>query len=233
MTVPATVESSVIKTFNQGPQKHYLLNSSELFYPTDYIVMDSPVYDIRSVVINSGIVGGQSSFNPEGIESHAIRDTTDNDYFYQIWHLAHIDTKHSRTNVISIIVSLGDIGMSPSGDIEDTNRALDTDTKTTIYVQVYRAWSLPVTIPLTQANMDGWWHSITHAFHAAMHIWNEVKPWVGVARTVIPILISMSDDQAGLGLKVLVMNLLLAMQLRPLRLPLIRIPIHRSLSLMR
>ena len=191
----------VEKMFVQGPNKHYLLNSSTLFLPTDSLAMNSPVYDARTVIINSGVVGGLDSSIPSGIESRAIKDTNDADYFYQIWHFSHIDDKHSRTNVVTIIVSLGNIGISPSGDMEDTNRRLDTSVSPQVYIQLYRTWSIPTVIPLTQSNMDGWWHSITHVFHTAMHIWNEVKPWIGVARTVIPILVSLDDAQPGLGLK--------------------------------
>jgi len=199
--VSSSASSSVEKLFVQGPQKHYLLNSSTLFLPTDYLSMNIPIYDARTVVIKSGVVGGQDSLVPEGVVSRAFRDTNDGDFFYQIWHFAHIDDKHHRTNVVSIIVSLGDIDISPSGDIEDTNRQLLSSTDSNVYVQVYRTWSVPSTIPLTQANIDGWWHSITHAFHTAVHIWNEVRPWIGVARTVIPILVSLDDTQSGLGLK--------------------------------
>ena len=177
------------------------MNSSTLFLPTDSLTMNSPVYDARTVVINSGVIGGLDSLIPAGIESRAIKDTNDADYFYQIWHFAHIDDKRSRTNVVTIIVSLGDIGISPSGDMEDEVRRLDATASKQVYVQLYRTWSIPSILPLTQANMDGWWHSITHAFHTAMHIWNEVKPWIGVARTVIPILVSLDDAQPGLGLK--------------------------------
>jgi hypothetical protein len=189
------------KQFIQGPQNHYLLNSSTLFLPTDSLMMNSPVYDARTVVINSGVIGGLDSFIPAGIESRAFKDTNDGEYLYQIWHFAHIDDNHSRTNVVTIIVSLGNIGISPSGDMEDTVRRLDASVSKQVYVQVYRTWSIPSVIPLTQANMDGWWHSITHAFHTVMHIWNEVRPWIGVARTVIPILVSLDDTQPGLGLK--------------------------------
>lgn len=189
------------KMFGQGPHNHYLLNSSTLFLPTDSLTMNSPVYDARTVVINSGVVGGLDSFIPAGIESRAFKDTNDGEYFYQVWHFAHIDDKHSRTNVVTLIVSLGNIGISPSGDMEDAIRRLDASVSTQVYVQVYRTWSIPSVLPLTQANMDGWWHSITHIFHTAMHIWNEVKPWIGVARTVIPILVSLDDTQPGLGLK--------------------------------
>lgn len=193
--------SYVEKLFVQGPHKQYLLNSSTLFLPTDYLSMNIPIYDARTVVINSGTIGGLDSLVPDGVVSRAFKDTNDGDFFYQIWHFAHIDDKHHRTNVVSIIVSLGDIDISPSGDIEDTNRQLLSSTDSIVYVQVYRTWSVPSTIPLTQVNIDGWWHSITHAFHTAVHIWNEVKPWIGIARTVIPILVSLDDTQSGLGLK--------------------------------
>ena len=197
----ATLPQPIEKLFSQGPQNHYLMNSSTLFLPTDYITMTSPVSDARSVVLTSGMVGGLDSYNAAGVESRAFRDSNDGDFFYQMWHLAHIDDKHHRTNVVTIIISLGNIGVSPSGDIEDTNRMLDTDPTPKVYVQVYRAWSVPVTVPLTQTNIDGWWHSITHAFHTVMHIWHEVQPWIGVARTVYPILVSLDDTQSGLGLK--------------------------------
>ena len=203
----SSVKSSVTsaeKIFVQGPQNNYLLNSSSLFLPTDFLTMNKPVSDVRSVVVNTGLVGGLNSLVPSGVESHAFKDSYDGDYFYQMWHLAHIDEKHQRTNVVTIIVSLGGIEVSPSGDIEDKRRKLDSSSVPKVYVQVYRAWSVPVTLPLTQANMDGWWHSITHAFHTVMHIYNEIKPWIGIARTVVPILISMSDTQSGLGLKSIV-----------------------------
>ena len=193
--------TSTEKIFVQGPQNNYLLNSSSLFLPTDFLTMNKPVSDVRSVVLNTGLVGGLNSLVPSGVESHAFKDSYDGDYFYQMWHLAHIDEKHQRTNVVTVIVSLGGIEVSPSGDIEDNRRKLDSSSVPKVYVQVYRAWSVPVTLPLSQANMDGWWHSITHAFHTVMHIYNEIKPWIGIARTVVPILISMSDTQSGLGLK--------------------------------
>ena len=196
-----TSVTSTEKIFIQGPQNNYLLNSSSLFLPTDFLTMNKPVSDVRSVVLNTGLVGGLNSLVPSGVESHAFKDSYDGDYFYQMWHLAHIDEKHQRTNVVTVIVSLGGIEVSPSGDIEDNRRKLDSSSVPKVYVQVYRAWSVPVTLPLTQANMDGWWHSITHAFHTVMHIYNEIKPWIGIARTVVPILISMSDTQSGLGLK--------------------------------
>ena len=189
------------KLFIQGPNKQYLMNSSTFFLPTDSLTMNIPVYDARTVVINSGVIGGLDSLIPSGIESRAFKDTNDADYFYQIWHFAHIDDKHSRTNVVTMIVSIGNIGISPSGDMEDEVRRLDTTGSPQVYVQLYRTWSIPSVLPLTQTNMDGWWHSITHVFHTAMHIWNEVKPWIGVARTVIPILVSLDDAQPGLGLK--------------------------------
>jgi hypothetical protein len=192
----------VIKTFMQGPHSNYLMNSSNLFLPTDYLSMNTPVIDARTVVINSGVIGGLDSAVSAGIESRAFRDSEDHDFFYQIWHFAHIDDSKKRTNVVTIIVSLGDINMSPSGDMDE--RGLLTSSGSDInkvYVQVYRTWSIPSIIPLTQENMDGWWHSITHAFHTAVHIWNEVKPWIGIARTVLPILVSLDDAQPGLGLK--------------------------------
>lgn len=192
----------VIKTFMQGPHSNYLMNSSNLFLPTDYLSMNTPVIDARTVVINSGVIGGLDSAVSAGIESRAFRDSEDHDFFYQIWHFAHIDDSKKRTNVVTIIVSLGDINMSPSGDMDE--RGLLTSSGSDInkvYVQVYRTWSIPSVIPLTQENMDGWWHSITHAFHTAVHIWNEVKPWIGIARTVLPILVSLDDAQPGLGLK--------------------------------
>ena len=193
--------TSTEKIFVQGPQNNYLLNSSSLFLPTDFLTMNKPVSDVRSVVLNTGLVGGLNSLVPSGVESHAFKDSYDGDYFYQMWHLAHIDEKQQRTNVVTIIVSLGGLEVSPSGDIEDNRRKLDSSSVPKVYLQVYRAWSVPVTLPLTQSNMDGWWHSITHAFHTVMHIYNEIKPWIGIARTVVPILISMSDTQSGLGLK--------------------------------
>jgi hypothetical protein len=186
----------------QGPHSNYLMNSSNLFLPTDYLSMNTPVIDARTVVINSGVIGGLDSAVSAGIESRAFRDSEDHDFFYQIWHFAHIDDSKKRTNVVTIIVSLGDINMSPSGDMDE--RGLLTSSGSDInkvYVQVYRTWSIPSVIPLTQENMDGWWHSVTHAFHTAVHIWNEVKPWIGVARTVLPILVSLDDAQPGLGLK--------------------------------
>ena len=201
IALAAAVTPFIDKMFIQGPNKQYLMNSSTFFLPTDSLTMNSPVYDARTVVINSGVIGGLDSLIPAGIESRAIKDTNDADYFYQIWHFAHIDDKHSRTNVVTIIVSIGNIGISPSGDMEDEVRRLDTPASPQVYIQLYRTWSIPTVIPLTQTNMDGWWHSITHAFHTAMHIWNEVKPWIGVARTVIPILVSLDDAQPGLGLK--------------------------------
>jgi hypothetical protein len=191
----------VEKMFVQGPQKNYLMNSSTIFLPTDSLTMNSPVFDARTVVINSGVIGGLDSLIPAGLESRAFKDSNDGEYFYQIWHFAHIDDKHSRTNVVTAIVSIGNIGISPSGDIEDANRRLDTTSSSKVYIQVYRTWSIPSVIPLTQSNIDGWWHSITHVFHTAMHIWNEVRPWIGIARTVIPILVSLDDAQPGLGLK--------------------------------
>ena len=198
----------VIKTFIQGPHSNYLMNSSNLFLPTDYLTMNTPVIDARTVVINSGVIGGLDSAVSGGIESRAFRDSEDHDFFYQIWHFAHIDDSRKRTNVVTVIVSLGDINMSPSGDMEEPNRSLLVNSGSSassntnkVYVQVYRTWSVPSVIPLTQENMDGWWHSITHAFHTAMHIWNEVKPWIGIARTVLPILVSLDDAQPGLGLK--------------------------------
>ena len=199
--VLSTSSNTQQKIFIQGPQNNYLLNSSTLFLPTDYLIMHNQVSDARTVIINDGMVGGQNSLVPEGVKSHAFRDSNDGDYFYQMWHLAHIDDKHSKTNVITIIVSLGGIEISPSGDIEDARRILDSSTDPKVYVQVYRAWTVSNTLPLTQSNIDGWWHSITHVFHTVMHIYNEIKPWIGVARTVLPILISMSDSQPGLGLK--------------------------------
>lgn len=192
--------ADITKTFIQGPHSNYLMNSSILFLPTDYLNMNTPVIDARTVVINSGVIGGLDSAVSAGIESRAFRDSDDHDFFYQIWHFAHIDDSRKRTNVVTIIVSLGDINMSPSGDMDE--RSLLTSSNTNkAYVQVYRTWSIPSVIPLTQENMDGWWHSITHAFHTAMHIWNEVKPWIGIARTVLPILVSLDDVQPGLGLK--------------------------------
>jgi len=193
--------TSIEKKFVQGPQSNYLLNSSSLFLPTDFLTMNKPFSDVRLIIINTGLVGGLNSLVPSGVESRAFKDSYDGDYFYQMWHLAHIDDKHQRTNVVTIIVSLGGIEISPSGDIEDNRRKLDSSSVSKVYVQVYRAWSVPVTLPLTQANMDGWWHSITHAFHTVMHVYNELKPWIGIARTVVPILISLSDAQSGLGLK--------------------------------
>jgi len=196
--------ADVTKTFMQGPHSNYLMNSSSLFLPTDYLTMNTPVIDARSVVINSGVIGGLDSAVSAGIESRAFRDSEDHDSFYQIWHFAHIDDSRKRTNVVTIIVSLGDINMSPSGDMEDLNRDLLVNygsSTNKVYVQVYRTWSIPSVIPLTQENMDGWWHSVTHAFHTAVHIWNEVKPWIGIARTVLPILVSLDDAQPGLGLK--------------------------------
>ena len=189
------------KVFIQGPKNNYLLNSSSLFLPTDFLTVNKPVYDVRTINLNTGIIGGLNSLVPTGVEARAFKDSYDGDYFYQMWHLAHIDEKHQRTNVVTIIVSLGGIEVSPSGDIEDVRRVLDSTSISKVYVQVYRAWSVPVTIPLSQSNIDGWWHSITHAFHTVMHIYNEIKPWIGIARTVIPVLISMSDTQSGLGLK--------------------------------
>ena len=196
-----SVAAQVEKAFMQGPHNNYLMNSSSLFLPTDYLPMNTPVSDARTVVIHTGIVGGLDSMVPTGVECRAFRDSFDNDDFYQMWHFAHIDNIHKRTNVVTIIVSIGDIRLSPSGDIEDLSRRLSTDSVDKVYVQVYRTWSIPSTIPLTQSDIDGWWHSITHAFHTAMHIWNEVKPWIGVARTVLPILVSLDDAQPGLGLK--------------------------------
>jgi len=200
----ATCQSFVEKVFSQGPQKNYLMNSSTLFLPTDYLTVNSPVSDVRSIDIKTGIIGGLDSFVPTGTVSQVFKDTHDGNFFYQMWHFAHVDNKHSRTNVVTIIVSLGDIGASPSGDIEDTNtvrRALDTTSVPKVYVQVYRAWSIPVTLPLTQSNMDGWWHSITHVFHTIENIYNRYKEIVTIAKVVYPILVSLSDEQPGLGLK--------------------------------
>jgi len=198
---------SVTKDFTQGPQNHYLMNSSALFVPTDYLTINSPVYDARHVVINKGMVGGLDSLVPSGTESIAFKDTSDGNYFYQIWHLAHIDTKHDRTNVVTIIVSLGGIQISSSGEIDEseliqrllsnTNIEHDND----VYVQVYRTWSIPTTIPLTQSNMDGWWHSITHAFHDIVSVYDKYKTAITIAKVIYPILISLSDEQPGLGLK--------------------------------
>jgi hypothetical protein len=188
----------------QGPHSNYLMNSSNLFLPTDYLSMNTPVIDARTVVINSGVIGGLDSAVSAGIESRAFRDSEDHDFFYQIWHFAHIDDSRKRTNVVTIIVSLGDINMSPSGDMDERGLLTSSSTSSStnkVYVQVYRTWSIPSVIPLTQENMDGWWHSVTHAFHTAVHIWNEVKPWIGIARTVLPILVSLDDAQPGLGLK--------------------------------
>lgn len=216
-----TAAAQVEKAFMQGPHNNYLMNSSSLFLPTDYLPMNTPVSDARTVVIHTGVVGGLDSMVPTGVECRAFRDSFDNDDFYQMWHFAHIDNIHKRTNVVTIIVSVGDIRLSPSGDIEDLRRRLNpslvyripsrppsnygdlqsSESVDKVYVQVYRTWSIPSTIPLTQSDIDGWWHSITHAFHTAMHIWNEVKPWIGVARTVLPILVSLDDAQPGLGLK--------------------------------
>jgi len=194
--------ADVTKTFMQGPHSNYLMNSSSLFLPTDYLSMNTPVIDARTVVINSGVIGGLDSAISAGIESRAFRDSDDHDSFYQIWHFAHIDDSRKRTNVVTIIVSLGDINMSPSGDMDERSLLTSTSSSTNkVYVQVYRTWSIPSVIPLTQENMDGWWHSVTHAFHTAVHIWNEVKPWIGIARTVLPILVSLDDAQPGLGLK--------------------------------
>ena len=193
--------AQVEKAFMQGPHNNYLMNSSSLFLPTDYLPMNTPVSDARTVVIHTGVVGGLDSMVPTGVECRAYRDSFDNDDFYQMWHFAHIDTIHKRTNVVTIIVSIGDIRLSPSGDIEDLSRRISTESIDKVYVQVYRTWSIPSTIPLTQSDIDGWWHSVTHAFHTAMHIWNEVKPWIGIARTVLPILVSLDDAQPGLGLK--------------------------------
>ena len=217
--------ADVTKTFIQGPHSNYLMNSSNLFLPTDYLSMNTPVIDARTVVINSGVIGGLDSAISAGIESRAFRDSEDHDFFYQIWHFAHIDDSRKRTNVVTIIVSLGDINMSPSGDMDEASRSASegerlnsvtsvkeferglltssssSSSTNKVYVQLYRTWSIPSVIPLTQENMDGWWHSVTHAFHTAMHIWNEVKPWIGVARTVLPILVSLDDAQPGLGLK--------------------------------
>jgi len=192
--------ADITKTFMQGPHSNYLMNSSSLFLPTDYLTMNAPVIDARTVVINSGVIGGLDSAVSAGIESRAFRDSDDHDSFYQIWHFAHIDNSRKRTNVVTIIVSLGDINISPSGDMEERS-LLTTSDINKAYVQVYRTWSIPSVIPLTQENMDGWWHSVTHAFHTAVHIWNEVRPWIGIARTVLPILVSLDDAQPGLGLK--------------------------------
>lgn len=196
--------ADVTKTFMQGPHSNYLMNSSILFVPTDYLTMNTPVIDVRTVVINSGVIGGLDSAVSAGIESRAFRDSEDHDFFYQIWHFAHIDDSRKRTNVVTVIVSLGDINMSPSGDMDERGLLTGPSTSSStnkVYVQLYRTWSIPSVIPLTQENMDGWWHSVTHAFHTAVHIWNEVKPWIGIARTVLPILVSLDDAQPGLGLK--------------------------------
>ena len=200
----ATSQSFVEKVFSQGPYKNYLMNSSTLFIPTDYLTINSPVSDVRSIDIKTGIIGGLDSLVPTGTVSQVFKDSNDGNFFYQMWHFAHVDNKHSRTNVVTIIISLGDIGASPSGDIEDTNavrRALDTTSIPKVYVQVYRTWSIPVTLPLTQSNMDGWWHSITHVFHTIENIYNKYKEVVTIARVVYPILVSMSDEKPGLGLK--------------------------------
>ena len=55
-----------------GPNKQYLMNSSTFFLPTDSLTMNSPVYDARTVVINSGVIGGLDSLIPAGIESRSI-----------------------------------------------------------------------------------------------------------------------------------------------------------------
>jgi hypothetical protein len=195
---------TIEKTFIQGPHNQYLMNSSTLFLPTDSLIMDKPIIDARTVVLNSGMVGGLDSLVPKGVESKAFRDSNDGDYFYQMWHFAHIDDTRKRTNVVTIIVSLGDISISPSGDISDAdgyyNREL-VDSEPKVYVQLYRTWSVPSTIPLTQANMDGWWHSITNIFHKAVSIYNRYKEFIGIAKVVYPILISLDDMQPGLGLK--------------------------------
>jgi len=205
---------TIEKTFIQGPHNQYLMNSSTLFLPTDSLIMDAAIIDARTVVLNSGVVGGLDSLVPKGVESKAFRDSNDGDYFYQMWHFAHIDDKRSRTNVVTIIVSLGDISISPSGDINDANayynransadgsrRSLSDYGSPKVYVQVYRTWSVPSTIPLTQANIDGWWHSITNIFHKAVSIYNRYKEIIGIAKVVYPILISLDDTQPGLGLK--------------------------------
>jgi hypothetical protein len=238
-----SIGSTVIeKTFIQGPHNQYLMNSSTLFLPTDSLTMDTPIIDARTVVLNSGVVGGLDSLVPMGVESKAFRDSNDGDYFYQMWHFAHIDDKRKRTNVVTIIVSLGDIRISPSGDISDADvyynrvepfasvpkatgsvsvtsmlrksttlrplnsvdgsrRSLSDSSSPKVYVQVYRTWSVPSTIPLSQANMDGWWHSITNIFHKAVSIYNRYKEIIGIAKVVYPILISLDDTQPGLGLK--------------------------------
>ena len=61
----ATGQSFVEKVFSQGPQKNYLMNSSTLFLPTDYLTVNSPVSDVRSIDIKTGIIGGLDSFVPK------------------------------------------------------------------------------------------------------------------------------------------------------------------------
>ena len=71
-SLAGAVTPFIDKMFIQGPNKQYLMNSSTFFLPTDSLTMNSPVYDARTVVINSGVIGGLDSLIPAGIESRAI-----------------------------------------------------------------------------------------------------------------------------------------------------------------